>query len=292
MNALGVLLISVISLVAGYWLYARSIDHSVIRPDEKKATPAKMYMDGVDFTPANRNVLFGYQFKSIAALGPILGPIIAVQWGWLPALAWIILGTVFIGWVQDYSSIVLGVREEGQSFGALSYRLISPRSRGILITFIYFYLWLIMGSFGVQVGFSLFTNPAVPIGVLLVILVGLDEEIRLHRLTTLRGLDEADARARIASQATDEQRRAVADVWLDNSGTPEQLAAAATAVWEQRLVPLEANVRLGRIAEPGSVTVDQLGYVVELPGGVVARCNPVTAPPDCDDDRLAESTAD
>lgn len=173
MNALGVLLISVLSLIAGYWLYARSIDRSVIRPDEKKATPAKMYMDGVDFTPANRNVLFGYQFKSIAALGPILGPIIAVQWGWLPALAWIILGTVFIGWVQDYSSIVLGVREEGQSFGALSYRLISPRSRGILITFIYFYLWLIMGSFGVQVGFSLFTNPAVPIGVLLVILVGL-----------------------------------------------------------------------------------------------------------------------
>ena len=173
MNALGVLLISVLSLIAGYWLYARSIDRSVIRPDEKKATPARMYMDGVDFTPANRNVLFGYQFKSIAALGPILGPIIAVQWGWLPALAWIILGTVFIGWVQDYSSIVLGVREEGQSFGALSYRLISPRSRGILITFIYFYLWLIMGSFGVQVGFSLFTNPAVPIGVLLVILVGL-----------------------------------------------------------------------------------------------------------------------
>ncbi len=173
MNAIGVLLISVLSLIAGYWLYARSIDKSVIRPDPKKATPAKMYMDGVDFTPANRNVLFGYQFKSIAALGPIIGPIVAVQWGWLPALAWIILGTVFIGWVQDYSSIILGVREEGQSFGALSYRLISPRSRGILITFIYFYLWLIMGSFGVQVGFSLFTNPAVPIGVLLVIAVGL-----------------------------------------------------------------------------------------------------------------------
>jgi carbon starvation protein len=173
MNALVVLLISVLSLVAGYWLYARSINRSVIQPDDKKATPAKMYMDGVDFTPANRNVLFGYQFKSIAALGPILGPIIAVQWGWLPALLWIVLGTFFIGWVQDYSSIIMGVREEGQSFGALSYRLISPRSRGILITFIYFYLWLIMGSFGVQVGFSLFTNPAVPLGVILVILVGL-----------------------------------------------------------------------------------------------------------------------
>ncbi len=173
MNALVVLLISILSLVAGYWLYARSINRAVIQPDDKKATPAKMYMDGVDFTPANRNVLFGYQFKSIAALGPILGPIIAVQWGWLPALLWIVLGTFFIGWVQDYSSIIMGVREEGQSFGALSYRLISPRSRGILITFIYFYLWLIMGSFGVQVGFNLFTNPAVPLGVILVILVGI-----------------------------------------------------------------------------------------------------------------------
>ncbi len=173
MNALVVLLISVLALVAGYWLYARSIDRTVVQPDPKKATPAKMYMDGVDFTPANRNVLFGYQFKSIAALGPILGPIIAVQWGWLPALLWIVLGTFFIGWVQDYSSIIMGVREEGQSFGALSYRLISPRSRAILITFIYFYLWLIMGAFGVQVGFNLLTNPTVPLGVLIVILVGI-----------------------------------------------------------------------------------------------------------------------
>jgi len=172
-NALVVLLISILALVAGYWLYARSINRSVLQPDDRKATPAKMYMDGVDFTPANRNVLFGYQFKSIAALGPILGPIIAVQWGWLPALLWIVFGTFFIGWVQDYSSIIMGVREEGQSFGALSYRLISPRSRTVLITFIYFYLWLIMGSFGVQVGFNLLTNPAVPLGAIIVILVGL-----------------------------------------------------------------------------------------------------------------------
>ena len=172
MNALVILLFGAVVIGVGYFLYARTINKNIIQPDEKKATPARMYMDGVDFTPANRNVLFGYQFKSIAALGPILGPIIAVQWGWLPALLWIVFGTFFIGWVQDYSSIILGVREEGQSFGALSYRLISPRSRGILITFIYFYLLLIMGAFGVQVGFSLLTNPAVPLGVIIVILVG------------------------------------------------------------------------------------------------------------------------
>lgn len=173
MNSLIALLLGVLAIVLGYGYYARTINARVMLPDAKKATPAKMYMDGVDFTPANRNVLFGYQFKSIAALGPILGPIIAVQWGWLPALLWVIFGTFFIGWVQDYISIMLGVREEGQSFGALSYRLISPRSRSILITFIYFYLLLIMGSFGFQVSFNLFTNPAVPLGVIIVMLVGI-----------------------------------------------------------------------------------------------------------------------
>jgi carbon starvation protein len=173
MNSIVALLIGVVAIGVGYFVYAKSINTNIIKPDEKKATPAKMFMDGVDFTPANRNVLFGYQFKSIAALGPILGPIIAVQWGWLPALLWIVVGTFFIGWVQDYTSIMIGVREEGQSFGALSYRLISPRSRMILLIFIYFYLWLIMGSFGVQVGFNLLTNVAVPLGVIIVILVGI-----------------------------------------------------------------------------------------------------------------------
>lgn len=168
-----ILILGFVAIAVGYAWYAKSIDRNIIQPDDKKATPARMYMDGVDFTPANRNVLFGYQFKSIAALGPIVGPIVAVQYGWLPALAWIILGTFFIGWVQDYASIMLGVREDGQSFGALSYRLISPRSRMILLTFIYFYLWLIMGAFGVQVGFNLLTNPAVPLGVIIVILAGI-----------------------------------------------------------------------------------------------------------------------
>ena len=96
-----VLILAAVALLIGYGWYARTIDRNIIQPDPKKATPAKMFMDGVDFTPASRNVLFGYQFKSIAALGPIVGPIVAIKWGWLPALLWILLGTFFIGWVQD-----------------------------------------------------------------------------------------------------------------------------------------------------------------------------------------------
>jgi carbon starvation protein len=173
MNSLIILLIGALGIAVGYGFYARTIDKNIIQPDPKKATPATMYMDGVDFTPASRNVLYGYQFKSIAALGPIVGPIVAVRWGWLPALIWIVFGTFFIGWVQDYSSIILGVREEGKTFGALSYKLISPRARTILLIFIYLYLLLIMGAFGKIVGYDLMTNPAVPLGVLFVIGVGL-----------------------------------------------------------------------------------------------------------------------
>jgi len=172
MNAILTLILGAIAIGVGYGVYARAIDRSVVQPDPDKATPARLYMDGVDFTPASRNVLFGYQFKSIAALGPITGPIVAVQWGWLPALLWVLLGTFFIGWVQDYGAMIMGVRREGETMGALSYRLIAPRARSILMIFIYFYLLLIMGSFGNLIGKGLMINPKVPFGMLAVTLMG------------------------------------------------------------------------------------------------------------------------
>ena len=80
MNSIIVLILGALGIVIGYGVYARRIDRGIVQPDPSKATPAKMYMDGVDFMPSSRNVLFGYQFKSVAALAPITGPIIAVQW--------------------------------------------------------------------------------------------------------------------------------------------------------------------------------------------------------------------
>jgi len=173
MNSIFVLILGALGIVIGYGWYAKRIDRDIVQPDASKATPAKMYMDGVDFTPASRNVLFGYQFKSIAALGPITGPIVAVAWGWLPALIWIILGTFFIGWVQDYGAMIMGVRREGDTMGALSYKLISPRARNILLIFIYFYLLLIMGAFGNLIGKGLMVNPKVPFGIIFVTLMGI-----------------------------------------------------------------------------------------------------------------------
>lgn len=148
MNSIVVLILGFIVFFIGYRVYAKHIDSKVIQSDPKRATPAKMYMDGVEFMPTSKSILFGYQFKSIAGAGPIVGPIVAIQWGWLPALLWILLGTLFIGWVQDYSSAMMAMRKDGASFGGLSHKLISPRARIILLSFIYFYLLLIVGAFG------------------------------------------------------------------------------------------------------------------------------------------------
>lgn len=148
MNSVVVVIIGFIVAFIGYRVYAKYIDTKIMKADPKRATPAKMYMDGVDFMPTSKNVLFGYQFKSIAGAAPIIGPIIAIQWGWLPALLWILAGAFFIGWVQDYSSAMIAMRKEGASFGGLSHKLISPKARIILLSFIYFYLLLIAGAFG------------------------------------------------------------------------------------------------------------------------------------------------
>jgi len=148
MNSVVVLIIGFIVFFIGYRFYAKYVDTKIIKSDPKKATPAKMFMDGVEFMPTSKNVLFGYQFKSIAGAAPVVGPIIAIQWGWLPCLLWLCLGALFIGWVHDYSSAMVAMRNEGASFGGLSYKLISPKARIVLLCFIYFFLLLVAGAFG------------------------------------------------------------------------------------------------------------------------------------------------
>jgi carbon starvation protein len=174
MSTLWIVVISVITIYLAYTQYAKRIDRSVIRSDAKKATPAKMYMDGVDFMPTSKNVLYGYHFKSIAAAGPIVGPITAANlWGWFPSLAWLILGVSFIGWVSDYSAIMVSVRNDGNSLSAISHKLIAPRTRTILFVFIFFYLMLLAGAF-IGILAAIFSARAdVPLGIVMLALMGL-----------------------------------------------------------------------------------------------------------------------
>ena len=174
MNTFWIVLIAALVIYAAYNFYARRIDKTVIQVDRKRATPARMYMDGVDFMPTSRNVLYGYHFKSIAAAGPIVGVITAANlWGWLPALLWLVVGVSLIGWASDYSAIMVSVRNDGNSLSAISHRLIAPRTRMILFTFIFFYLLLVAGAFMGIMAALLAARPDVPFGVIVLALMGL-----------------------------------------------------------------------------------------------------------------------
>jgi len=173
MNTLWIVVIAAVVIYAAYNFYAKQIDRNVIKADAKRATPARMYMDGVDFMPTSRNVLYGYHFKSIAAAGPIVGPITAANiWGWAPALAWLLIGVSLIGWVSDYSAIMVAVRNDGNSLSAVSHKLISARTRPILFTFIFFYLMLVAGAFMGIMSALMTARADVPFGIIMLAVMG------------------------------------------------------------------------------------------------------------------------
>src|SRR5512135_1868920 len=182
MNAAVVAVLGAIVIYLAYNFYARRIDRDVIQPDPRKATPARLYLDGVDFMPTNRHILYGYHFKSVAAAGPIVGVIAATNlWGWLPALLWLTLGVSFIGWASDYSAIMVAVRNDGNSLTAIAHRLIAPRTRIILFLFIFFYLLLMAGAFiGILAGI-LDPRADVPFGIFMLAVMGLLTGQMLYR---------------------------------------------------------------------------------------------------------------
>jgi carbon starvation protein len=173
MSSLWVVVIGGIVIFLAYNLYAKAIDRRVIQADRQRATPAKMYMDGVDYVPTSRFILYGYHFKSIAAAGPIVGVITAANlWGWVPSIIWLMVGVSFIGWASDYSAIMVAVRNDGNSLSAIAHRLIAPRTRRILFVFIFFYLLLIGGAFvGIMAG-VMDARPDVPFGILVLAIMG------------------------------------------------------------------------------------------------------------------------
>jgi carbon starvation protein len=130
-----------------YQFYVKWFDRKVIQSDPSRPTPAHVYMDGVEFFPSNKYVMLGWHWKSIAALGPVTGPALAIVWGWLPGLLWILIGNSLLGWLHDYNSMVSSVRNEGASLGPLTHQIVGSRARKVLVAFLAFYSILIFAAF-------------------------------------------------------------------------------------------------------------------------------------------------
>lgn len=148
MSAVVIVVPSLLLLFLGYRYYARRIER-IWGVDPKRATPAFSKYDSVDYIPAkNWLVLFGHHFSSISGAGPVIGPVIAVIfWGWLPALLWVVLGTIFIGGVHDFGSLITSVREGGSSVADISRHVISRRTKVIFSMFLWLTLLLIVAVF-------------------------------------------------------------------------------------------------------------------------------------------------
>ncbi len=139
--------------------YARGVlGRRVFALSNQRQTPAHRLRDDVDYLPTNRFVLFGHHFASIAGLAPMLGPAIAVIWGWIPALCWVVFGTLLVGAVHDFSALVLSVRHRGESVGTIAREVISPRTRLLFLLVIFFLVALAMGVFVLVIS-GLFAAP-------------------------------------------------------------------------------------------------------------------------------------
>ena len=121
-----------------YRFYARHLGSRIFQLDPQAKTPAHAMRDGVDYVPCRRMVLFGHHYASIAGLAPMLGPAIAVIWGWLPGMLWVVLGTLFIGAVHDFGALVVSMRHRGMSIGKVAEDLIGRRAKGIFLLIILF----------------------------------------------------------------------------------------------------------------------------------------------------------
>jgi carbon starvation protein len=136
----------------GYRYYSGYLSRHIFQLRDDVATPAHQLRDGVDYVPSRWYVLLGHHYASITGLAPILGPAVAVIWGWLPAMLWVVLGTLFIGAVHDFSALVLSIRSKGLSIGSITEYLIGKRAKMLFLLIIFFLIALAMGAFILALG--------------------------------------------------------------------------------------------------------------------------------------------
>lgn len=160
MNALPLLLIGLAMFAGGYVLYSKFLGNRVYKLDASFQTPAHDLRDGVDYVPTNKFVLWGHHFTSVAGAAPIVGPAVAVIWGWLPAFLWVTLGTVFFAGMHDLGALWASARNKGRSMGTLSGRYIGRRGANLFLVVIFLLLLMVVAAFAVVIKNLLISTPS------------------------------------------------------------------------------------------------------------------------------------
>jgi carbon starvation protein len=151
MQSLLIAVLSAIGFLLAYHLYGRWLGRRIFRLSGEARCPSHAFRDDADFCPTHPAVVFGHHFTSIAGTGPIVGPAIAILWGWLPALVWVLLGSVFIGAVHDFGSLVVSLRNNGQTVGDIAGRMLNPRVRLLFLLVLFMALTIVLAIFGLVI---------------------------------------------------------------------------------------------------------------------------------------------
>ena len=151
METLLIALGAAIAFVVAYHTYGRWLGQKIFRLAAGNVCPSHRLRDDVDYVPTSKAIVFGHHFTSIAGTGPIVGPAIAVMWGWLPALLWVVLGSIFIGAVHDFGALVVSLRNNGQTVGEIAGRVINGRVRMLFLLVLFLALTVVLAIFGVVI---------------------------------------------------------------------------------------------------------------------------------------------
>lgn len=160
MGSLVLMLIGLGMFALGYLVYSRYLAMRIYKLDDDFETPAYELNDGVDYVPTNKYVLWGHHFTSVAGAAPIVGPAIAIIWGWLPAFLWVTLGTVFFAGMHDMGALWASARNKGRSIGALSARYIGARGANLFLVVIFLLLLMVIAAFAVVIKNLLISTPS------------------------------------------------------------------------------------------------------------------------------------
>jgi carbon starvation protein len=181
MNAALLLLLAIFALLAGYIFYGRFLSRR-LGIDPGRTTPAHTREDGIDYVPARAPVLFGHHFASIAGAAPIIGPVTAAVFGWIPVLLWVLIGSVFLGGAHDMSSLVASIRHRGNSIGEIIEENIGVSGKTFFLIFALATLILVIAVFAAIVARTFTENPAAASASILFILLAIGFGQVLHRM--------------------------------------------------------------------------------------------------------------
>lgn len=173
MQSVALVLLGFAGMAFGWFVYSRFIAKRIFRLDPHFVTPAHALNDGVDYVPTNRHVLWGHHFTSVAGAAPIVGPAIAVYWGWMPAVCWVVLGTVFFAGVHDFGALWASNRHQGRSIGALSESVISRRTRTLYMVVVFLVLLMVNSVFGLVIAGAFVTTPSAVLPAWMAIIVAI-----------------------------------------------------------------------------------------------------------------------